>query len=110
MQAELYQTLGSIYQKLGNLDRADTLLEAALEQRRSLFGAEHPDVARSLVALGLLRSDQAEYDEAERLVARGTGDEPPRGSRPITLRWREPPPRWARCWRTGAATTRPSRC
>jgi serine/threonine-protein kinase len=68
IQAELYQTLGGLYQKLGNLDRADTLLRAALEQRRTLLGPDHPDVARSLVALGLLRSDQAEYDEGERLT------------------------------------------
>ena len=31
MQAELYQTLGVIYQKLGKFERADTLLGAALE-------------------------------------------------------------------------------
>jgi len=71
VQAELYQTLGSIYEKLGNLGRADSLLQTALEQRRSLFGAEHPEVARSLVALGLLRSDQADYDQAERLAREG---------------------------------------
>jgi serine/threonine-protein kinase len=71
IQAELYQTLGSIYQQLGDLERADSLLRTALDQRRSLFGAEHPDVAESLVALGLLRMDQAELDEAEDHVRRG---------------------------------------
>jgi serine/threonine-protein kinase len=71
IQAQLYETLGGIYQKLGNLPRADTLLRASLDQRRSLFGREHPDVAQSLVALGMLRDAQAEYDSAESLVRSG---------------------------------------
>src|SRR5437773_1275361 len=71
VQAELYQALGSIYQKLGKLDRADSLLRTALAQRRALFGSEHTEVAKSLVALGSLRVDQAEYKEAERLIREG---------------------------------------
>jgi len=71
VQAELYETLGSIYQKLGKLDRADSLLRAALDQRRSLFGSDDAEVAKSLVALGRLRVDQAEYQEAERLIREG---------------------------------------
>jgi serine/threonine-protein kinase len=81
VQAALYGTLGGIYQKLGNFDRADTLLRAALDRRRALVGPDNPDVAASLVALGLLRSDQAKYDDAERLVREGlsmsTRDVPP---------------------------------
>jgi serine/threonine-protein kinase len=71
VQAELYQTLAGIYQKLGNLPRADSLLQTTLAQRRALFGPEHPDVAASLVALGLLRLDQARLPEADSLVRRG---------------------------------------
>src|SRR5438034_1000703 len=71
VQAELYETLGSIYQKLGKLDRADSLLRRALDRRRTLFGSDHPEVAQSLVALGRLRVDQAEYQEAERLIREG---------------------------------------
>jgi eukaryotic-like serine/threonine-protein kinase len=71
VQAELYLTLGGIYQKLGNLPQADSLLNSALAQRKSLLGSEHPEVAQSLVALGLLRVDQARLDEAERLVREG---------------------------------------
>ncbi len=70
VQAELYQTLGSIFQKLGQLDRADTLLQQALRSRRRL-AADHPDVARSLVALGLLRVEQSRLPEAEQLVRDG---------------------------------------
>ena len=71
VQAELYQNLGGIYQKLGKFDRADSLLHLAVEQRRSIFGADSPEVAESLVALGLLRSAQARLDEAEQLARQG---------------------------------------
>jgi serine/threonine-protein kinase len=71
VQAEMFGTLGGVYQKLGKLARADTLLRAARDQRRALFGADHPDVAKSVVALALLRADQAEFDEAERLAREG---------------------------------------
>jgi eukaryotic-like serine/threonine-protein kinase len=71
MQAELYQTLGGIYQNLGKLDQADNLLRTSLERRKQIFGPEHPAVAESLVALGLLRDAQAQYEEAEKLVRDG---------------------------------------
>jgi serine/threonine-protein kinase len=70
VQAELYQTLGGIFQKLGRLDRADSLLQRALARRRGI-GPEHPDVARSLVALALLRLEQDRLPEAEQLVREG---------------------------------------
>ena len=70
-QAQLYETLGGLYQKLGRFPHADTLLRKSLDQRRRLFGNEHPDVAKSLIALGMLRDAQAEYDTAEALVTQG---------------------------------------
>lgn len=70
-QAELYETLGGIYLKLGKLQRADTLLRAALAGRRALNGGDNTDVARSLVALGQLREAQASYDDAEKLIRDG---------------------------------------
>src|SRR6266851_5781510 len=71
VQAELYQNLGSIYQKLGRFEQADSLLRSALDQRKSLFGLDSQEVAESLTALGLLRSDQAHLEEAEQLVRQG---------------------------------------
>jgi serine/threonine-protein kinase len=70
VQAELYQTLGGIFQKLGRLDRADSLLQWSLVRRRAIAPA-HPDVARSQVALGLLRVEQTRLPEAEQLVREG---------------------------------------
>jgi serine/threonine-protein kinase len=71
MQAELYQTLGVIYQKLGKFDRADNLLVTALEQRKQLYGPDHRFVAESLTATALLRANQAKYEEAERFARDG---------------------------------------
>jgi serine/threonine-protein kinase len=71
MQAELYQTLGSISQKLGHLARADTLLQAALDQRRGAYPVGSPELTSALVALGQLRVQQARFDDAERLVREG---------------------------------------
>jgi serine/threonine-protein kinase len=71
VQVELFATLGGLYQTLGELPRADSLLTRALERRRSLLGPRHAEVARDLIALGMLRSDQAEYEPAERLVREG---------------------------------------
>jgi eukaryotic-like serine/threonine-protein kinase len=70
-QAELYATLGRLYQRLGRLDRADELLRAALKLRKSLYGADSAEAAKSWVALGLLRGDQARYAEAERDIRLG---------------------------------------
>ncbi len=71
VQAELYQTLGNIYEKLGKLDRADALLTLALERRRALYGRAHREVAESLLALGLLRMDQGRLPDAAKLVGEG---------------------------------------
>src|SRR5688572_27057846 len=71
IQAELFQTLGGIYQKLGKLDRADTLFHDALEKRVAIAGDSSADVAASLVALGQLRTDQAQYAAAESLARAG---------------------------------------
>jgi serine/threonine-protein kinase len=72
IQAELLQTLGGLYQQLGDLGRADSLLQLSLERRRWLSGrAGDADVARSLLALGLLRVDQARLAEADSLVREG---------------------------------------
>ena len=71
VQAELWQTLGGLYQQSGNLARADSLLDAALAQRRRLYGADHAEVAQSLVAMGQLRMVQARLEDADSLVRTG---------------------------------------
>lgn len=71
VQSELYQNLGNIYQKLGKLDQADSLLNSALAERNAVFGSDSPETAETLVALGLLRDSQGKFEEAERLTRQG---------------------------------------
>jgi serine/threonine-protein kinase len=71
VQAELYETLGNIYQKLGKLDKADPLLSSALERRRAIYGPDNAEVGNSLIDLGLLRLDQGKTPDAERFVRDG---------------------------------------
>ncbi len=71
VQAQLFETLGSIYQRLGRLDLADELLRGSLERRRAAAGPDDTMTGQALLALGLLRSDQARHEEAEALVREG---------------------------------------
>jgi eukaryotic-like serine/threonine-protein kinase len=71
VQAELYATLGNIYDQLGKFDSADSLLNLALEKRKSIYGADSAPVAESLVALGVLKNDEAKFAEAEQLIDDG---------------------------------------
>jgi eukaryotic-like serine/threonine-protein kinase len=68
IQAALYHTLGLLHRRLGSHERAEESLQAAIDRRRQLLGDDHADTIDSLVALGLLRIDQARLDEAEQLV------------------------------------------
>jgi len=68
IQADLYLTLGGMYEKLGKFDRADSLLESAQKIQRSITGPDSIETAEGLVALSLLRADQGQYPEAERLA------------------------------------------
>jgi len=65
VQASLQQTLAGCYFSLGLREQAEPLLRAALKTRRSVLGGEHPDVAETLVGLGLILDDKGEYAEAE---------------------------------------------
>jgi len=71
VQSELLYNFAGIYEKLGKLDKAESLLQSTLEQRKLIFGADSPEAAETWVALGLLRSDQSRLDEAEQFVRQG---------------------------------------
>ena len=68
VQAELYETLGSLYLKQANLPRAEEFLTLSLERRRALFGPASPQAAKSLTALASLRTAQAQHEEAASLA------------------------------------------
>ncbi len=71
MQADMWETLGEIYRKLGDPKQAGTLLKASLDRRRSLRASHPRKLAQNLVELGLVRMDEAKLDEAEQLVRQG---------------------------------------
>jgi len=71
IQADLYQTLGTMYDQLGKYVQADSLLKGSLAQRKATSGADSAKVAESLVALANLRNDQAQLAEAETFARQG---------------------------------------
>jgi len=75
VQAELYETLGGIYERLGKFEQADGLLRASVDLRRARLPQDDPEIARGVTALALLRSDQARFDEAERLAREALASE-----------------------------------
>lgn len=86
VKADMEETLGAIYEKLGKLDLAEPLLASALEERRRMSSGFSPKVAEGLVALSILRKDQGRLDDAESLARQGLEmDERvlPRGDRRI---------------------------
>jgi tetratricopeptide (TPR) repeat protein/predicted Ser/Thr protein kinase len=68
LQSELYETLGSLYEKLGNLPRADSLLTEAVARRRGQTPKGSAELTRSLLTLASLRISQARFEEAEGAV------------------------------------------
>jgi len=66
-QTELYSTLGSAYEEMNDLHRADDLLTFALEKANSLPDPS-AERARVLLNLAALRGDEAHYPEAEKFM------------------------------------------
>ena len=68
VQAELRSVLGRVYANLALYDQAAVQLRQALDQRRALHGAEHPDVAEALDRMGEVLRAQGKLDDAEPLL------------------------------------------
>ena len=68
VQADLYETLGGIYQQLGELGRADSLLSRARAAWERNAALNRRALARADLLLGDLRTDQARYGEADTLL------------------------------------------
>ena len=68
IQADLYQTLATVYQSFGKFDQAEPLMNSALQIRKSVFGPDSQETADALLHLGLLRYDQGRLPDAERLI------------------------------------------
>ena len=68
-QAEILTILGRLYRRFGVYDKAQRLLEQALESGRNVFGPEHVRVAQTLNDLGAMLIEKADYANAERHLA-----------------------------------------
>jgi eukaryotic-like serine/threonine-protein kinase len=70
-QAELYETLGTMYSRLADFPKANELLQAGLARMKKTLPPDSPQISKALVLIGLLRGDQAQYVEAQRFVQEG---------------------------------------
>lgn len=100
VQAQLMDTMGVVYWKLGLYSEAQRLLETALAIREKAPDAGIPAVAASLTNLGTLYYDQGQYAKARPLISRGLtlfekspGPESPEAARALNslanVSWRE---------------------
>lgn len=71
-QAELYLTLGRLYEQLNQMPKAGELLQRGLDESKAL-GTDNTRTVRALIQLGILRGDEAQAAEAERLIREGLG-------------------------------------
>lgn len=69
LQAQLMQTMGSVYTNLGLHEQAEPLLKQSLAQMRGMLGDEHSSTLKGLDNLGTLYQRQGRYDEAEPLCS-----------------------------------------
>lgn len=63
-QVELYETLGSMYDRLGKFDKSEQLFSLALTDAKQTFGADSPKTAEILVQLGAMRGDRGDVKRA----------------------------------------------
>ena len=70
VQAQLLNTMGSVYMGLGLYKDAEPLVSSALAIREKTLPPDHLDLAQSLHALASLYQDQGKYAEAEPLYKR----------------------------------------
>jgi len=72
-QAELLQTLGTVYEEMAVFDVADNLLQASLKEKERVFGTESSEAANALQALSSLRESQGRNGEALAFAQRASG-------------------------------------
>ncbi len=70
VEAELKSVIGEVYLSLGDLQRAEPLLERALAIRTDHLGTGGRGVADSLNALGVLRLNMGDFETAKELFDR----------------------------------------
>jgi serine/threonine-protein kinase len=72
-QIELYETLGSMYARLGKFDKSEQLLSLALADARRTFGVQSAKVASILVQLAVMLSDRGDLKNARQDIEQALG-------------------------------------
>jgi len=67
-QGDFYDALGRIYHQFGDYAQSESLFQSALAKRRQILGLTSPEVAETLMELGLMRSDESDYSSSEQLA------------------------------------------
>jgi len=65
VELEIRDTIGAVYQELGDYTNSEAIFRRNLAMRRALLGERHPDVATSLNNLGIALSAEGKLREAE---------------------------------------------
>ncbi len=68
LQAELRYTIGDLYQRLGQLDRAEPLIRSALQSQKTILGPQDVETLHSQLALAMIYLDQSKLGDAQRLI------------------------------------------
>jgi eukaryotic-like serine/threonine-protein kinase len=68
LRASLLRAIGRVYENMGDYGEADVHFSGALETRRALLPASHPELLESLQDLGRLRRRQGDLAAADTLL------------------------------------------
>ena len=67
LQAQMFNVIGKVYLKVGNLPKSEELIENSVEIYTRLYGIEHPETALAIVSQAALHSALGNYSRAEYL-------------------------------------------
>ncbi len=67
LQAQMFNVIGRIYLKLGDLQKAEPIMLEAVNIFEDLYGGRHPNTAESYANLAAIYSAKGHYEEAEQL-------------------------------------------
>lgn len=67
-EGQLHETLGRMYRMLGNTDKADSHLKAALHIARASHTASVPEVADLMIEVGKLQGDESKFQDAQHTI------------------------------------------
>jgi non-specific serine/threonine protein kinase/serine/threonine-protein kinase len=74
VQAQLMETMGWVYYNLGLYENATPIVERAVEIRRRILGADHPDTLDAIELQACLYEREGRYADAERVGRQNVDD------------------------------------